>query len=134
MDSVLLSRRGKQSAAGIILLAALLVALACVPLARAFPAWPTHKCSSFRKRIPGSDGVAGVTYRITVLNGHVSCRTANGLIGGFWAGKGVHHGGPSDAQSYWTLRAYPGWQCRQGAGAGSCTRHNSIAAYLVKVL
>ena len=102
--------------------------------ALAFPAWPTHRCGSFHYRIPPEYGLAAVHYRINVYNGHVSCSTATRLIRGFWLGKPVHHGGPSDAQSWWTLKGLPGWRCREGAGAGSCTRHNSIAAYEVRVI
>jgi hypothetical protein len=69
---------------------------------------------------------------ITVSNGHVSCATATGVIHAFWSGHGVvRHGGPSDAQSYWTLNAWPGWHCGQGAGADACTRGPQIAAYQV---
>lgn len=96
------------------------------------PAFPTHRCGSFRHHIGGA---YPVTYKITVFNGHVSCPTATGVIRAFWSSHGVvHHGGPSDAQSYWTLKAWPGWRCGQGAGGGACTHRNQIAAYDVRVI
>ena len=107
-------------------------ALVFAEVANATPSFPKHKCSTFVHHYPPQHGLPGGTYRITVFNGHVSCRTANGLIREFWAGKGHHHGGPSDAQSYWTLKDYPGFRCGQGAGAGACTKGNQIAAYEVR--
>jgi hypothetical protein len=99
-------------------------------LARATPQWPTHRCGAFVHRVHGA---YPVNDRITVLNGGVSCQTATGVIRTFWSGQGVsQHGGSSDAQSYWTLAAWPGWRCGQDAGAGSCTRGKAIAAYEVR--
>jgi hypothetical protein len=106
------------------------MALGSTALAGVTPQWPTHRCGSFVHR---EHGAYPVSDRITVLNGGVSCRTATGVIRAFWSGLGViQHGGPSDAQSYWTLAAWPGWRCGQGAGAGSCTRGKAIAAYEVR--
>jgi hypothetical protein len=100
-------------------------------LAAAVPQWPTHRCGSFTHR---ELGAGPVNDRITIFNRGVSCHTATGVIQAFWSGHGVtQHGGPSDAQSYWTLTAWPGWRCGQGAGAGSCTRGKAIAAYEVHV-
>ena len=129
MGSIIRRRSFTLRAAGAVL--GISAALALAVSAAAAPSWPTHRCGSFRHWVPPEYGLAGFYYRITVLNRNVSCRTAMGLIRGFWSGKGVHHGGPSDAQSWWTLKAYAGWRCGQGAGAGSCTRRNSIAAYEV---
>lgn len=99
-------------------------------LAAASPQWPTHRCGSFTHRKLGMDPVND---RIAVFNRGVSCHTASGVIRAFWSGKGVtQHGGPSDAQSYWTLAAWPGWRCGQDAGSGSCTRGKAIAAYEVR--
>jgi hypothetical protein len=94
------------------------------------PQWPTHRCGSFTHRKLGMDPVND---RIAVFNRGVSCHAATGVIQAFWSGKGIaRHGGPSDAQSYWTLAAWPGWRCGQDAGAGSCTRGKAIAAYEVR--
>jgi len=117
--------------------AALVATLLCstmlaAAVAVAAPTWPTHRCGSFKHWVPGESAVPGVWYRITVLNRAVSCGTATKVIRAFWSGRVVHHGGPSDAQSWWTLPGLPGWRCGQGAGAGQCTRGNSIAAYEVK--
>jgi hypothetical protein len=101
-----------------------------VVAATATPQWPTHRCGSFTHQEKGS---YPVNERITVLGRGVSCRTATSVIRAFWSGRGVtQHGGPSDAQSYWTLAAWPGWRCGQGAGAGSCSRGQAIAAYEVR--
>ena len=109
------------------------VLLATAAVASAYPSWPKHRCTTFRQWVPPSYGEAGFYYHISVYNGHVGCTTAPRVIRAFWSGKGVHHGGPSDAQSWWTLRGLPGWSCRQGAGAGSCVRGRAIAAYEVAI-
>ena len=133
-------KTGRRTAASGRLRAALAAVVVCSTMALAAaaiaaPAWPTHHCGSFKKWIPGDQDVPGVWYRLDVLNGGVSCRTAVKVIRTDWtAGKTVHHGGPSDAQSWWTLKGLPGWRCREGASAGSCTRGNSIAAYEVTIL
>jgi hypothetical protein len=123
---------GTRLAAGVPALCALALGLSATgdtALAAATPQWPTHRCGSFIHRKLGMDPVND---RIAVLNRGVSCHTATGVIKAFWSGKGVtQHGGPSDAQSYWTLAAWPGWRCAQAAGAGSCTRGKAIAAYEV---
>ena len=99
-------------------------------LAAAAPQWPTHRCGSFIHRRLGMNPVND---RIAVLNRGVTCHTATGVIQAFWSGHGVtQHGGPSDAESYWTLAAWPGWRCGQDAGAGSCTHGKAIAAYEVR--
>jgi hypothetical protein len=106
------------------------LALGHTAVAGATPQWPTHRCGSFVHQEKGS---YPVTDRITVLNGGVSCQTATGVIRAFWSGRGMtQHGGPSDAQSYWTLAAWPGWRCGQDARAGSCSRGKAIAAYEVR--
>jgi hypothetical protein len=106
-----------------------LLALSSPAVAGTTPKWPTHRCGSFVHYEGGSDPVSD---RITVLNAGASCKTATGVIRAFWSGRGVtQHGGPSDAQSYWTLSAWPGWRCGQGAGAGSCSRGKATAAYEV---
>jgi hypothetical protein len=113
-------------------LMAITAALAIAAPAAAAPAWPSHRCGQFRHWVAPAYGEPGSYYRITVFNRRVSCGTASALIRGFWSGRAVHHGGPSDAQSWWTIPGYPGWRCGQGAGAGACTRAGSIAAYEVQ--
>ena len=103
-------------------------------MALAAPNWPTHRCGSFLYWVTPQYGNAGLWYSIGVFNADVGCEKAMGLIEDFWHGQGVHHGGPSDAQSWWTLPRYPGWKCRQGAAAGSCTLQNGIAAYEVRIV
>jgi hypothetical protein len=128
-----MSSRRRIKAATLLASSVVLSALALTPSAPAVaaaPQWPTHRCGSF---IHHDKGSPPVTDRITVLNRGVSCPTATSVVRAFWSGRGVtQHGGPSDAQSYWTLAAWPGWRCGQGAGAGSCTRGQAIAAYEVR--
>jgi hypothetical protein len=96
------------------------VLLAVVSLAAA-SSYPTAKCGSFKTRL----------YKIEVLHKNVNCTTATGIIKTFWTKPGYvkHHGGNSDADSYFTVKGYAGWRCYQGAGAGECTKHNEHAAY-----
>jgi hypothetical protein len=52
--------------------------------------------------------------------GKVTCRGARKLMRLFLnEGQGVKHGGPSSAETYYTLY---GWRCGTGAGGGGCTR------------
>jgi hypothetical protein len=52
--------------------------------------------------------------------GKVTCRGARKLMHLFLnEGQGEKHGGPSSAETYWTLY---GWRCGTGAGGGGCTR------------
>jgi len=52
--------------------------------------------------------------------GSVTCRGARKLMHLFLnEGQGVKHGGPSSAETYYTLY---GWRCGTGAGGGGCTR------------
>jgi hypothetical protein len=103
--------------------------------AAAAPAAPIHKCGSFTHYVPPMHGVPSTKYRIAVSERNVRCSTATGVIKAFWSGHGVvHHGGPSDAQSYWTLKRYPGWTCGQGAGGGGCKHGKQMAYYEVRVV
>jgi hypothetical protein len=53
--------------------------------------------------------------------GRVTCRGARKLMHLFLnEGQGVKHGGPSSAETYYTLY---GWRCGTGAGGGGCVRH-----------
>ena len=101
--------------------------------AAASPAVATHRCGSF---IAEDSSYEGTTYynRITVFNKAVSCKLATEVIKAFWGPEDqiTQHGGPSDAQSYWTTQAFPGWRCYQGAGAGSCRSKGRIADYSAK--
>lgn len=91
--------------------------------ASAAPAWPTHTCGHFFH----------TSNDVIVLNGGgVTCTKATKLIRAFWSGTGITQHGTSDATSYWTIAAFPGWRCGQSAGAGECTRGKEIAAYEVK--
>jgi hypothetical protein len=112
----------------------LVAALSVTGVALATPRWPTHRCGSFVYWVPPEAGLAGLWYRIDVLNHDVGCDKATALIRGFWSGQGVHHGGSSDARSWWTLPHFPDWQCREGAAAGSCTLRGGIAAYEVTIV
>lgn len=87
-------------------------------------AWPTHRCGSFRLHQPPS-----YNFRVVVLNRRVSCGSATGIVKAFLYGTPVHHGGPDNARSWWTLRSFPGWTCGTGAGGGMCIKHASAAAW-----
>jgi hypothetical protein len=85
------------------------------------PAFPTHRCGSFR-----SHG-----FQVRVFNRGTSCRGAGRLIRAFLSPKSVAHGGPAQSQVYWTVPGFPGWRCYQGAGGGDCLRHNADVGFLI---
>jgi hypothetical protein len=112
------------------ILALLILSVAAISSANAAPHWPTHKCGSFLTQ--DEPGNFESKARITVLNSSgLSCRSATAVIKAFWGPENqiTHHGGPSEAQSYYTINGFPGWRCTQGAGAGSCVRRHKVAAY-----
>lgn len=117
----------------IAVLAALVVAAGSEG-AEAAHGFPRHRCGSFVAEDSSSEGT---TYynRITVYSSrHLPCRTATAVVEGFWGPEEfiVRHGGPSEAQSYYTIKGFPGWRCYQGAGAGSCIRRGRVAGYAAK--
>ncbi len=91
------------------LFAAVLVALlvVLVPVASARPV-----CGYLR----GDDGHR---YRIAVLKGTSSCRTARGVFVDLFAGRGTPHPGPKPSQSYTQVGA---WRCFYGMGSWECSR------------
>jgi hypothetical protein len=72
------------------------------------------------KRSCKSVTARGRRFRVVINRGAVSCRLARNVLRDFMSGKGIKHGGPSSAETYWTLR---GWKCGTGAGGGGCIRH-----------
>jgi hypothetical protein len=64
----------------------------------------------------------------------LACKLATKVIEAFWGPEDEihHHGGNSDATSYYTTDQFPGWRCYQGAGAGSCRHKGKIATYEAK--
>ncbi len=110
------------------------IALPATAVAARGGARPTRRCGSFRHHVPARYGLAGVWYRIDVTADGVGCPTAERLIRDLWSGKGVHHGGTTDAGSWWTIPGFRGWRCGQGAGAGGCTRRRSRASYEVTII
>jgi hypothetical protein len=96
--------------------------------ARASHGFPRHKCGSFTKEVEGT----AYDVRVTVYNGnHLPCRVATQVIEAFWGPEEniTSHGGPSEAQTFYTIKGFPGWRCYTGAGAGSCVRKHRVAAY-----
>lgn len=58
-----------------------------------------------------------------IKKGRVSCRGARKLMHLFMnEHQGNKHGGPSNAETYYTLH---GWKCGYGAGAGGCYRRGA---------
>jgi hypothetical protein len=90
---------------------------------------PDRRCGSFASR-----NSSGEPYVVTVTSqAGASCRQATAVIGAFWSPKhlAVHHGGQSVAESYYTLKGFPGWRCSEAAGAGLCSRRGEAAGYEV---
>lgn len=79
-----------------------------------------QRCGSFDKRAGD-----GETLRLTVFRDkpYVSCKSAKRIARYFWGGRGVKkHGGPTVADTYYTLRRYRSYRCFEGSGGGSCER------------
>ena len=102
--------------------------IAAVVLSAASPAgandyWgPGYKsCGSFK-----SD------YTINVSAKKLPCKRAMQIQRELWNGpdsrKVIVNGG-SGASGYIKLKRFPGWKCTSGAGAGSCRKGGSYAAY-----
>ncbi|MGD0198091.1 MAG: hypothetical protein ABSC56_09330 [Solirubrobacteraceae bacterium] len=107
------------------LLFALLIAAALGASSASALAVPrsTHLCGYFFKR--GQDVIVS-------KGGPVSCANAKKIIKAFWSNTGATQHGTSDADSYWTLAAWPGWKCTQEMGAGQCQTSTAVASYVVK--
>jgi hypothetical protein len=72
-----------------------------------------------KQRRCGLVRVDGMRFRVTIDRGHVRCRTARRVVRRFFRGDGERHGGPSSAETYWTIGE---WRCGSGAGGVGCIR------------
>jgi hypothetical protein len=108
-----------------VVLALITAAALCTATAPAVlaTAQASQLCGHFFKR--GQDVIVS-------KRGPVSCGHAKTIIEDFWSSKGVIQHGTSDADSYWTIKAFPAWRCEQSMGEGSCTKHTATASYQVK--
>jgi hypothetical protein len=88
----------------------------------AAPSFPTHVCGHFFRSSQDF---------IVYSGGGLRCSKAAPIIKDFVHGKATQHG-TSDADSYWTIGAFPGFKCTQAMGQGQCVKGNKIAGYLVK--
>lgn len=71
----------------------------------------------------GSIDAAGPGRLKVLKKGRVTCRGARKLMHLFLnEGQGIKHGGPSSAETYYTLY---GWKCGTGAGGGGCKRRGA---------
>ena len=88
----------------------------------AAPAFPKHVCGHFFRSTQDF---------IVYDGGGLGCSKATPMIESFVHGKAKQHG-TSDADSYWTIGAFPGFKCIQSMGQGQCVKGNEIAAYKIK--
>jgi len=95
----------------------------------ATPSFPTHRCGAFLYWEVPQNGQAGFWWRVSVLNRGVSCAAATTVIRELWYGQSVQHGGPSDAETSFTLPRFPGWQCQEGPVGGVCTEGGAVAGF-----
>jgi hypothetical protein len=110
----------------------LLIGAASLASAPSAAGFPTHRCGAFIHEHEWDDGEIS-HFRVTVFNGNqLSCRMATKVIEAFWGPEETikSHGGPSQAETYYTIRGWPGWRCYTGAGGGTCIRHHRVAGYL----
>lgn len=87
-----------------------------------FPVFPTGQCGSFV--------LNGATF--DTFSRDTSCATATAVVRAFLDNVGITQhptATASDAQSWWTIAAWPGWNCHQGAGAGTCADGSEVAGY-----
>jgi hypothetical protein len=114
-----------------------LVGLVALPgAAGGFAPFPQHRCGSFVRPAGESEGYEYPAYRITVYNSDgLACKLATEVIQAFWDpdDEPHHHGGRSEAESWYTTDRFPSWRCTQGAGGGSCRHKHKVAGYSVKV-
>jgi uncharacterized low-complexity protein len=64
--------------------------------------------------------------------GPVKCGKAKTIIKAFFTSKDVTQHGTTDADSYWTIKGFPGWKCQQSMGEGGCRYHSAAATYQIK--
>lgn len=65
----------------------------------------------------------GSTVVVSKMTKNPTCAVAAGITRDFLTRRGVtRHGGPSNAQTWYTLKRYPGWRCGTGAGGGGCRK------------
>jgi len=110
-----------------------LIVLACVSAGNvtASRGFPRHKCGSFlnEEEVEGTT----ISLRITIYNSNpLACGLATQVIEAFWGPDEnvTSHGGPSEVQTFYTIKGFPGWRCYTGAGSGACIRKHRTAAYL----
>jgi hypothetical protein len=88
----------------------------------AAPAFPKTVCGHFFRSSQDFIVYAG---------GGLQCSKATPMIESFVHGKAKQHG-TTDADSYWTIGAFPGFKCIQSMGEGQCVKGKEIAAYKIK--
>jgi hypothetical protein len=64
--------------------------------------------------------------------GGVKCGKAKTIIKAFFTSKDVTQHGSTDANSYWTIKGFPGWKCQQSMGEGGCRKNSAAATYQIK--
>ena len=93
-------------------------ATSAAPAAQATTTIATVPCGTY------SLGMAAtVTARL------VPCKDAIAIVHAFQSSAAVEHAGQSMISTYWTLPAFPGWRCAEGAGGGACTLGAAEAQY-----
>jgi hypothetical protein len=81
----------------------------------------TRKCGTFRS-----------TYVIHVYAKHTTCSVARRIQREYWLApksRVVEHWHGNEANSWVTLKRYPGWKCTSGSGGGLCRKGRKWAAY-----
>jgi hypothetical protein len=122
--------------AGLIIMSVLLGLVVLPGPAGGFAPFPHHRCGSYLRPAGESEGYEYPSYRITVYNSDgLACKLATEVIQAFWDpdSEPEHHGGRSEAESWYTTDRFPSWRCTQGAGGGSCRHKHKVAGYSVKV-
>lgn len=83
--------------------------------------WPgMHKCGSFRS---GSL----VIHVYASKSPWLSCKKSRRVQKAYWNGRTVRH--TRNGWDYYTLPAYPGWECTSGSGGGGCSKGKFESGY-----
>lgn len=83
--------------------------------------WPgMHKCGSF---MSGSLAI----YVYASNSPWLSCKKSRKIEKAYWNGRTVRH--TRNGWTYYTLPAYPGWECTSGSGGGGCSKGRFESGY-----
>lgn len=101
-----------------LLVSSLLVGFMALAAGAAPQVAEARACGTTKQRVDD-----GTVYAMRVRAKRAPCRGARRLARHLYGRIGTRrHGGPSNAEAYYTLKAFPGWRCGIGAGGAGCKK------------